>query len=70
MSGQTKTALMSSGLFVLPIALDVRLVIEDVSLETKEYRATVYDYNGEIIAESWAETPKESALVVLGDIYA
>jgi hypothetical protein len=61
---------MSSGLFVLPVALDVRLIIEDVSLESKEFRATVYNYSGEIIAESWAETPKESALIVLGDIYA
>jgi uncharacterized membrane protein affecting hemolysin expression len=65
-----KRARMSSGLFVLPVALDVRLIIEDVTLETKEFRATVYDYDGQIIAESWAETPKAAALIVLGDIYA
>lgn len=51
--------------------VSLRLVIDDVSAGARaEFRASIYDEDGELIAEAWGKTKAAAAAVAVAEVYA
>jgi hypothetical protein len=45
----------------------LRIIVDDVSGDQTEFRASVYNDAQELIGEAWESTPKNAALVAIRD---
>ena len=47
----------------------LHIIIDDVSEDRTEFRASVYNDGGNLIGEAWEDTPKKAALVAITDAH-
>jgi uncharacterized membrane protein affecting hemolysin expression len=45
----------------------LHIIIDDVSEDRTEFRASVYNDSGNLIGEAWEDTPNKAALVAITD---
>jgi hypothetical protein len=45
----------------------LRVIVDDVSEDKTEFRASVYNDGGNLIGEAWEDTPNKAALVAITD---
>jgi uncharacterized membrane protein affecting hemolysin expression len=45
----------------------LRVIVDNIGGVVFEYRASIYDEDGELIGEAWEETPQEATITALHD---
>lgn len=45
----------------------LRVIVDNISGVIFEYRASIYNENGELIGEAWEATPQEATITALYD---
>lgn len=45
----------------------LRVIVDDISEDETEFRASIYNDGGNLIGEAWEDTPRKAVLVAITD---